>query len=90
MYRGEANLSGMCKSEEGLSGLSLYLVMRQLLMTQYDTDALFRFFEKDVKSESVISEAVAEGESGGDADHKSSMSMLSLPETADLVQKRGR
>jgi len=80
----------MCKSEEGLSGLSLYLVMRQLLMTQYDTDALFRFFEKDVKSESVISEAVAEGESGGDADHKSSMSMLSLPETADLVQKRGR
>jgi len=53
--------------------------MRQLLMTQYDTDALFRFFEKDVKSETVISEAVADGDGGGDADHKSSISMLSLP-----------
>ena len=48
-------------------------------MTQYDTDALFRFFEKDVKSETVISEAVADGDGGGDADHKSSISMLSLP-----------
>jgi len=53
--------------------------MRRLLMSQYDTDALFRFFEKDVKSETIKSGAVGEDDGGGEADHKSSISMLSLP-----------